>query len=138
MDCVLDASTALAAVLPDERSGQAEQMLRRFSKNKDGRFLIPELWWHEVSNALLSAYRQKRLKEAEMERIAELLNQWPLRPESSSGYEFSRRHRALALSHRLSVYDCVYLELAERKGLPLATLDEEMRAAAKRLGISVL
>jgi len=36
----------------------------------------------------------------------------------------------LARAHRLSVYDAVYLELAQREGLPLATLDADLRKAA--------
>jgi predicted nucleic acid-binding protein len=36
----------------------------------------------------------------------------------------------LATRHRLTLYDAAYLELAQRRGLPLATLDRELRAAA--------
>jgi predicted nucleic acid-binding protein len=32
----------------------------------------------------------------------------------------------LARAHRLSVYDAAYLELAQREGLPLATLDADL------------
>jgi predicted nucleic acid-binding protein len=37
---------------------------------------------------------------------------------------------ALAQCHRLTVYDAAYLELAQRTGLPLATLDADLRKAA--------
>jgi predicted nucleic acid-binding protein len=36
----------------------------------------------------------------------------------------------LAVRHRLTTYDAAYLELAQRRGLPLATLDSELRTAA--------
>jgi predicted nucleic acid-binding protein len=36
----------------------------------------------------------------------------------------------LVTDYRLSGYDAAYLELAIRKGLPLATLDDELRRAA--------
>ena len=39
---------------------------------------------------------------------------------------------------QLTVYDAAYLELAERRTLPLATLDAELRAAAKALGVRLV
>ena len=39
---------------------------------------------------------------------------------------------------RLTMYDAAYLELAQRRTLPLATLDEELCAAAAALGVRVL
>jgi predicted nucleic acid-binding protein len=45
----------------------------------------------------------------------------------------------LAQTHQLSVYDAVYLDLALRKHLPLATLDNRLAAAACRAaGVSTL
>ena len=41
----------------------------------------------------------------------------------------------LARTHRLTVYDACYLELAVRRGLPLATLDKELAAAGRKLGV---
>jgi predicted nucleic acid-binding protein len=38
----------------------------------------------------------------------------------------------------LTVYDAAYLELAQRRTLSLATLDEELCAAAAALGVPVL
>ena len=44
----------------------------------------------------------------------------------------------LAERWRLTLYDAAYLELAQRLGLPLATLDQALRAAAGALGLTVL
>jgi predicted nucleic acid-binding protein len=44
---------------------------------------------------------------------------------------------ALARAHDLSAYDAAYLELAVREGLPIATLDDRLRAAAKAVGVPV-
>jgi predicted nucleic acid-binding protein len=41
----------------------------------------------------------------------------------------------LGLAHRLSAYDASYLELAIRRGLPLATLDQRLRDAAVAAGV---
>ena len=42
---------------------------------------------------------------------------------------------ALARQYDLSAYDAAYLELAMRRGLPLATLDEDLEAAAAAVGV---
>ena len=39
---------------------------------------------------------------------------------------------------RLTLYDACYLELAQRRALPLATLDKDLRKAAKTLDIPLL
>jgi predicted nucleic acid-binding protein len=44
----------------------------------------------------------------------------------------------LAIRHRLTLYDAAYLELAQRRELPLATLDRELRTAAVAEGVSLL
>jgi predicted nucleic acid-binding protein len=44
----------------------------------------------------------------------------------------------LARAQGLSVYDAAYLHLAMREGLPLATLDDDLRAAASRVGVSLI
>ncbi|MGH9662692.1 MAG: type II toxin-antitoxin system VapC family toxin [Bryobacteraceae bacterium] len=47
---------------------------------------------------------------------------------------FGDAHR-LAVEHGLSGYDAAYLEVAIRKGLPLATLDEDLQKAAQAAGV---
>ena len=43
-----------------------------------------------------------------------------------------------ARSFQLTAYDAVYLELAQREGLLLATLDKGLRAAAVKAGVALL
>ena len=40
--------------------------------------------------------------------------------------------------HRLTAYDAAYLELAVRRGLPLATLDSDLASAARAEGVPLL
>jgi len=44
----------------------------------------------------------------------------------------------LARSERLSTYDASYLELAMRRGMPLATKDDDLANAARRVGVTLL
>jgi predicted nucleic acid-binding protein len=49
-----------------------------------------------------------------------------------------RTNARIADRFRLTVYDAAYLELALRRGLPLATLDDELCTAAAALGVRLL
>ncbi len=43
----------------------------------------------------------------------------------------------LARTYHLSAYAAAYLELAIREGLPLATLDDDLRGAASAAGVAL-
>ena len=45
---------------------------------------------------------------------------------------------ALARTHNVSSYDASYLDLAMRKGLPIATLDKNLSDAARRSNVPLL
>lgn len=57
-------------------------------------------------------------------------------PESSD-HILTDVHR-LAVAYRLTSYDASYLELALRRNLPLATLDDELISASKASGVALL
>jgi len=136
MDWVLDASMALAWALPDEHSKKAEQFMDRAAKEESG-FWTPALWWYETGNALLASLRRGRMKEAETLRFIELCGKLPIKTDADLNVETLWRYHALAQSHRLSVYDASYLELAQRRGIGLATLDHQLQKAAKDSGVKV-
>ena len=136
MDWVLDASIALAWALPDETSLQADQFLSRVSA-KDVLW-VPPLWWYEVANALILAERRKRLTEADGIQLRELYGMLPIKTDMIIGPDTIERLRTLAREYSLSAYDATYLELALRKGLRLATLDQNLQAAARKAGVRIL
>lgn len=89
--------------------------------------LVPSLWWFEVRNILVVNERRKRITEGEsasflrdLSRLRIVLDRTPQEAEVLR----------LARSHRLSVYDAAYLELALRHHVPLATLDSDLARAA--------
>lgn len=136
MDWVLDASIALAWALPDETSLQADQFLSRVSR-KDVLW-VPSLWWYEVANALILAERRKRLTEADGIQLRELYGMLPIKTDVIIGLDTIERLRTLAREYRLSAYDAAYLELALRRGLRLATLDQNLQSAARKAGVRIL
>jgi predicted nucleic acid-binding protein len=98
----------------------------------------PSLWPLEVLNALAMARRRGRITpEARQSRIA-LLQALPIILDTETAVQAWSATTWLAERHRLTLYDAAYLELAQRLDLPLATLDADLRQAAKNLGIPLL
>jgi predicted nucleic acid-binding protein len=132
---VIDASIALAWCFRDEQSGDVMALLDRVH---DETAMVPPLWRVEVANALLMAERRRRVEQAEVERLIELLSELPIVVDDvSSGHDWSDT-LLLARNDRLTLYDATYLELAMREGLPLATLDTDLAVAARRHGVHTI
>jgi predicted nucleic acid-binding protein len=135
MDWVIDSSIALAWALPDETAKEAERFLSRISVTMV--LWVPALWWYEMANALLMAQRRERLTETERIRLIELYRKLPIRTDRMLDSNIMERFQTLAIEYRLSAYDAAYLELAQRRGLGLATVDRPLRLAAQKAGIKV-
>jgi len=131
---VLDASVALAWAFPDEGSEYADAVLVRLEGET---ILVPGLWAVEVTNGLVVGERRKRLREAEIRRFLALLEGLPVLQDVQSPGDAVKGILPLAREYGLSAYDAVYLELAVRKGAPVATLDTGLRKAAREAGILV-
>ncbi len=136
MAWVLDCSVALAWGLPDERSARAERFLTGLSAPDP--LWVPSLWWYELSNGLTVARRRHRVADAEVERLVALYRALPIRTDDATGADLLGRLRAVADTYTLSAYDAAYLELAQRRGLGLATLDRGLARAARKAGVEIL
>jgi predicted nucleic acid-binding protein len=130
---VLDSSIALSWCLPDE--DETDQIQREVARSGA---IAPSHWPLEVANALLMAERRRRIT-AEFRRAAlKDLEALPIALDSETSVRAWRETLQFAEAYHLTAYDAAYLELAQRRGLPLATLDAEMRVAAGALGIALL
>ena len=136
MHWVIDSSIALAWALPDETSKEADVVLDRILAGNI--FWVPALWWYEMANALLMAQRRKRLTEADRMRLIELYRRLPIQTDMMLDSDIMVRFHSLAIEYNLSAYDTAYLELAQRKGLGLATVDRHLRSAAQKAGVKVI
>jgi predicted nucleic acid-binding protein len=132
MSFVLDASITLAWVFDDEDHPSAVLALECI---RTGKAHVPGLWWYEVRNALIINERRRRLTQADTALFLRELSSLDLTidplPDEKRVLELSRRHS-------LTVYDAAYLELAERKGLPLSTLDVNLSRAARLESVLML
>ena len=134
--CVLDASVVLAWSFKDEVSPYATLIVRSF---KNARAVAPIIWPLEVNNALISAVRRERIDELVANRIRHTLDRLPVDVDSEIAVaSLGQRILRLGIEHRLSAYDASYLELAMRRGLPLATQDQRLLRAAGAAGIEIL
>jgi predicted nucleic acid-binding protein len=132
---VLDSSAALAWIYGDETT---EPIRRLFDLVADEGAVVPALWRLEVANSLTVAVRRGRI-DSSFRRAAlgdlEVLDITTDQRTDSSAWSETLN---LADRFRLTVYDAAYLELAQRRGLPLAPLDDELGTAAAALGLRLL
>ena len=103
-----------------------------------GEALVPGVWPLEFANALVTAERRKRLTESEATRLRELVLELPITVVPDVTARVLSDVLALARQQGLSVYDASYLDLAMREGVPLASVDDRLRAAALRCDVTVL
>jgi predicted nucleic acid-binding protein len=132
---VLDSSATLAWVHGDERTPAIEAV---FDRVADRGAVVPSLWHLEVANSLTVAVRRKRISPAERADALSDLAQLDVSVDDETEQHAWRATAQLADLHGLSVYDAVYLELAQRKRLPLVTLDKALIRAAEAAGVEVL
>ncbi|KAF5883761.1 MULTISPECIES: type II toxin-antitoxin system VapC family toxin [Rhizobium] len=124
MPFVVDASVAAAWLLADEENRTAEEALS-FLETEDA--LVPDLFWHEMRNILLTAERRKRISNEDVLACLMRLTSLPLRTVSSEDHLPILR---LAGKYQLSAYDAAYLALAVAENVSLATLDARLERAA--------
>ena len=129
---VIDASLAGAWLLPDESGDDAVAIGRRMLREGA---CAPALFPQEVCNLLLMALRRGRMSDDAFWRQLARVESLSVRIRSTGS---TRRIAELALAHGLTAYDAAYLALALAEGLPLATLDRRLRAAAQAEGVPVL
>lgn len=125
---VLDVSMALSWFIKDEFDARAEAVLALFPK---AQALVPSLWVTEMTNALRTAERRRRLPQERVDQVLEDLVAFPIAVDPSELVGM-RRLLSLARQYDLTPYDAAYLDLAIRENVPLATRDAALERAAEQ------
>jgi predicted nucleic acid-binding protein len=129
---VLDGSVTLAWYFKDEADPYADAVAGRFPAVQA---VVPAIWPLEVANAVLMGERRRRSTEAQAVRWLGLLRSLPVTVDDETSARAWGDTLNLARLHNLSAYDAAYLELALRRGLALATLDDRLKTAAEAVGV---
>ena len=134
-DFVLDASLTLQWFLDDEVD--RKYSLGVLASLAEKRAVVPALWFYEVGNGLLMAYRRKRIGLDQIEGFLNRLKTLPIVLAQQSLSQILELPK-LGLSHGLTNYDAAYLAIAIGSKLPLATTDNSLRKAATTAGVTIL
>jgi predicted nucleic acid-binding protein len=132
---VIDNSVALAWCFEDEQTHGIMALLDRVVETGA---VAPQLWPIEALNGLLTAERRGRISRDTRQRLAGFLQDLPISIDDETASRVWTATEALAEAHQLTAYDSTYLELARRLGLPLATADAALAAAAQAVGVPLL
>ena len=133
--CVLDASYTFQWLFEDEASAEGDAALAAIRLIGA---LVPSLWFVEIVNGLGIAERRSRVTFAQVAEGLHLLRSVPVSVDEVPTPTWSDAVLELMRAHRLTAYDATYLELAVRRGLPLATRDKALRQAATAVGVALL
>lgn len=134
MALIIDASVMLRWYFEDEQD-PTEDILRRLSIED---LVVPAHWPSELANGIVIGERRGRSAVAHVDRLMRLLEELQIEVDEEGAAAALVRILPLARAHGLTVYDAIYLELAERRGLPLATYDGPLAQAAASIGVEVL
>jgi predicted nucleic acid-binding protein len=134
-DFVLDNSVAMRWHLESEKTADQKYAESILLSLTEANALVPNLWHLEAVNVLLGAEKRGDTSLGEVERFIAQLEGLPLHVDPLTAIQSFSRTMALARAYKLSSYDAAYLELALRKGLPIATLDKGLIKAAKKADV---
>lgn len=129
---VLDCSATLPWVFASEATRETHALHGVLIAG--GKAWVPALWHLELGNVLLGAKRKGRIDQAGIEKFLTTLEIYAIEVDDETMNVAWSKTLALAESFGLTVYDATYLELALRKGVPLASLDVPLRNAVKKAG----
>ena len=135
MSFVLDSSVALDWVYLDERTPAALDLSERAARS--GAW-VPTIWHLEIANSLQFSVQRGRIDASFRDLSLADLARLRIFVDAETHTFAWTTALALAERFRLTLYDACYLELAQRRALPLATLDNDMRQAGRALGLEVL
>jgi predicted nucleic acid-binding protein len=134
MPFVLDASMTMSWCFADEAAPYGRSILQPLV---DTYAEVPALWVFEVANVLAISERKRRISPALSDEFIKILSGLDIRTDAVSPVVAAADLMLLVRRHGLTAYDAAYLELAKRKGLPIATFDKDLLNAASKESVPV-
>src|SRR5436305_14327173 len=135
MSLVIDASSTLGWYFEDEVTDAGDALMERVAQSGA---VVPALWRYEVANGLQMAVRRKRIDAAYRDASLAELRLLPITVDRVGDDVAWTAMIGFADRFRLTIYDAAYLELAQRRSLPLGTGDSALRSAARALRVELI
>lgn len=132
---VLDCSLAVAWCFSDEATARTTKLLKRMEHEAA---LIPAWWYLELTNVLVLAEKKGRIDADQVAEFIALVESFQLEVDEQAPRRAFQHLLPLCRAGQLTSHDAVYLDLAMRRQLPVASLDESLRKAAKKHGVKLL
>jgi predicted nucleic acid-binding protein len=132
---VLDASVAVAWCFEDETNPTADRALAALEA---GAAVVPLVWAAEVGNALIGGERRRRITQDQITQSLDLISRLDITTDIDNATGRLPALLDIARQYRLSLYDSIYLDLAMRERLPLATVDTALGRAAQAVGVALV
>lgn len=120
---VVDASTCLKWIFDENDSLIARNLQREFENNKV-LLVAPNLWEYEITNALASAVRRKKISLNKSKAALKALLE--ARPEIMEITILLEKCLTNAQKYDLSAYDSAYVTLAIESEIPLISADDKL------------
>lgn len=124
---VVDASVAIKWFIPEQLSDAAGRL-----QHPNLRLSVPAFFWLEIGNVLAKKIRRGELIREEGDYVLKELRHLPLQRHADD--RLFRPAYALALQTQRSLYDCLYLALAEVIDGRMVTADRKFYSALANEG----
>lgn len=128
----MDASVVGGWSLPDEDDPEGDRLLAAASR---GTLAVPFHFPSEIGNLLLTSERRRRITPEQARAARQAIATLSFEIDPSDFDTVWGAAYPLSVRHGLTLYDALYLELALRLNLPLATFDGALRRAAEAEGV---
>lgn len=135
MSFVLDNSVTMRWFFGDGNALELAYADKTLDAMAHGNATVPVTWSLEVANVIARAEANGLVTEARSRAFLEMLENLDIEVDTATSQHALSDTLQLARQHKLSSYDASYLELALRLNIPLATLDNQLQKAAKKIGV---
>jgi predicted nucleic acid-binding protein len=132
---VVDCSIAMAWLFHDEATPKTAALLNRLATETA---LVPAWWFIEITNVMAMAERKGRITATQSAAFIADLGKLGIERDDEAPDRAFTHLLTRSRTHRLTSYAAIYLDLAVRRNLPLATLDDDLRKTANKVGVRLL